>query len=94
VVEPEYREEPVNGSPDDGVDGAEGVGDWAATYLDAPVKGSAYCEGAFPGAEPAELRYLVAPNNMYFIMDVKWTGIFVYAYQCTDLHILLHLSRY
>lgn len=70
VVGPEYREEPVNGSPYDGVDWAEGVGDWAATYLDPPVKGSAYCEGALSGAEPAELRYLDAPNNTYLIMDM------------------------
>jgi hypothetical protein len=34
------------------------------------VKGSAYCEGALLGAEPAELRYLDAPNNMYPIVDV------------------------
>lgn len=60
----------MKGSPYDGVDGAGGAGDWAATYLDPPVKGSAYCEGALLGAEPAELRYLDAPNNMYLIMDV------------------------
>ena len=60
----------MNGSPYEGVDGAEDVGDWAATYLDPPVKGSAYCEGALPGAEPAELRYLDAPNNMYGIVDI------------------------
>ena len=59
----------MNGSPYDGVDGV-GVGDCAATYLDPPVKGSAYCDGAFPGAEPAELRYLDAPNKMYLIVDV------------------------
>ena len=70
VVAPEYREEPVNGSPYEGVDGAEGVGDWAATYLDPPVKGSTYCEGALTGVEPAELRYLDAPNNMYLFVDV------------------------
>ena len=60
----------MKGSPYDGVDGAGGAGDWAATNLDPPVKGSAYCEGALLGAEPAELRYLDAPNNMYLIMDV------------------------
>jgi hypothetical protein len=60
----------VNGSPYDGVDGAEGIGDWAATYLDPPVKGSAYWEGALPGAEPAELRYLDAPNKVYHTVDV------------------------
>ena len=59
----------MKGSPCDGDEGAGGVGAWAATYLDAPVKGSAYCEGA-PAAEPAELRYLEAPNNMYLIVDV------------------------
>jgi hypothetical protein len=58
----------VKGSPYDGVDGA-GVGDWAATYLDPPVKGSAYCEEAL-AAEPAELRYLDAPNIMHLIVDV------------------------
>jgi hypothetical protein len=57
----------VKGSPCDGVDGA-GVGAWAATYLDVPVKGSAYCEGAPAEAEPAELRYLDAPSNI--IMEV------------------------
>ena len=36
VVGPEYREEPVKGSPYDG------IGDWGATYLDPPVNGSAY----------------------------------------------------
>ena len=60
----------MKGSPYDGVDGAEGAEDWAATYLDPPVKGSAYCEEALAGAGPAELRYLDAPNNMYLTVDV------------------------
>jgi len=49
VVGPVYREEPVKGSPCDGDKGAGGVGAWAATYLDAPVKESAsYCQQLNP----------------------------------------------
>ena len=58
----------MKGSPYDAVDGAGGV-DWEATYLDAPVNGSTYCEGAPAGAEPVELRYLEAPIDIYCIMD-------------------------
>lgn len=63
VVGPEYREEPVKGSPYV-VEEAGRAGAWEATYLDAPVNGSTYCEEAPVGAEPAELRYLDAPINM------------------------------
>lgn len=85
----------MNGSPYDGVDGTEGVEDWAATYLDPPVKGSAYCEEALPRAEPAEPRYLDAPNNMYLIVDMYGleclcvlTSIRIYIFfsTCTDIN--------
>lgn len=85
----------MKGSPYDGVDGVKGVLDWAATYLDPPVKGSAYCEGALPGTEPAELRYLDAPNSMYLIEDVYGLGclciltgvrIYIFFPTCPDIN--------